>query len=177
MVQYGLVTLRRVEPDDHPAIQRWQNDPEVARWMTYDRRFSLEDIHLSEEKATKEGHPFIIEADGRAIGRIGLNKIRQRDQMASLYIFIGEKNVWGKGYGRDALMAILGFGFDVLNLRKIELWMLEGNERALHAYKAVGFVEDARVPDRTFLDGAYAANLILSVDRDVFVRIRADASA
>ena len=170
MSHLSRITLRRVEPEDYPAIQRWQNDPEVARWMDYDRLFSLDDIKASEARAIKEGHPFVICVDGKAIGRIGLNNLRRRDRMASLYIFVGERSEWGKGYGLDALFEILRFGFERLNLRKIELWMLDGNERAMRMYKTAGLVEDARIPDRSFMDGTYVAHIVMSIDRDGFER-------
>lgn len=173
MLKGERVRLRRVEPDDHPDILRWQNEPEVARWMNYDRVFSLADVRASEARAIEEGHPFIVEVEGRGIGRIGLNNIRPRDRIASLYIFIGEPDAWGQGYGLEALWVLLDFGFTRLNLRKIELWMLAGNERAARLYKTAGFVEDARVPERSFLDGEYVDQVILSIDPDGFARARA----
>lgn len=170
MSENGPVRLRRVEPEDYPHIQRWQNDPEVARWMDYDRLFSLQDIRESEERANQEGHPFIIEVEGRPIGRVGLNNIRPRDGMASAYIFVGDRNVWGHGYGLHAMFALLRFGFDSLNLRRIELWQLEGNDRAYQMYKSCGFEEEARLPDRSFMAGAYVGHIVMSVDRDGFER-------
>src|ERR1051325_7857248 len=106
MLQGKHVTLRRSEPADYPDIQRWQNDPEVFRWMDYEEPFSLDDIRRSEERARAEGHPFVIEAEGKGIGRIGLNNFRTRDGLASLYLFIGERTTWGKHYGLDALMTL-----------------------------------------------------------------------
>ena len=167
------VQLRRVEPADYPAIQEWQNDPEVFYWMDYGRAFSLEDIRRSEENAVTEGHPFVIVAEGRAIGRIGLNNFRARDGMASLYIFVGDREVRGKGYGIDALMTVLAYGFDVMNFRKIELWTLAHNERAVRMYKAAGFVEDARIPERSYKEDGWADHLVMSIDRDSFARSRA----
>jgi RimJ/RimL family protein N-acetyltransferase len=167
------VVLRRVEPADYADIQRWQNDPEVFRWMDYHKPFSLDDVRRSEEKATKEGIPFVIEVDGHAIGRIGLNNFRRRDNMASLYIFIGERGIWGRGHGFDAMMTLLRYGFDVLGLRLIELWQLEGNERAFQMYKHCGFTEDALIPNRSFHDGRYLGHVVLSIDRETFERTRA----
>jgi len=167
------VQLRRVEPGDYPAIQEWQNDPEVFYWMDYERAFSLEDIRQSEDNAVKEGHPFVIVAEGRAIGRIGLNNFRPRDEMASLYIFVGDRDVRGKGYGIDALMALIAYGFDALNLRKIELWTLAHNERAIRMYKSAGFVEDGRIPERSYKEDRWADHLVMSIDREGFARSRA----
>lgn len=174
MLRGKNVTLRRVEPSDHPDIQRWQNDPEVFHWMDYERPFSLEDIRASEERATQEGIPLIIEVDGRGIGRIGLNNFRTRDAMASLYIFVGERSVWGHRYGLDALMALLRYAFDELHLRKVELWTLDGNERAIHMYKTAGFVEEARLPERSFKDGVYVDHIVMAIDREAFQRAQAE---
>lgn len=170
MLRGQHVVLRRVEEADHPAIMRWQNDPEVFRWMDYEKPFTLDDIHRSEERAAAEGIPFIIEAAGRPIGRIGLNNFRHRDGLASLYVFVGERDGWGKGYGADAIQTLLRHGFDELGLRKIELWTLADNERAIRMYKGVGFVEDARVPERSFKEGRYVDHLIMSIDRDQLAR-------
>jgi RimJ/RimL family protein N-acetyltransferase len=174
MLRGRRVTLRRVEPADYPRIQRWQNDPVVFRWMDYVRPFSLDDIKGSEERATVEGHPFIIEADGKPLGRIGLNNFRPRDHLASLYIFIGERDVWGQGIGHDALIALLAYGFDTCGLRMIELWTLADNERAMRLYKACGFVEDGRLRARSWIEGEYVDHLVMSITAEEFGRIRAD---
>lgn len=169
-----LVTLRRSEPRDYEAIRAWQNDPVVFRWMDYVRPFSLDDIKESEERAAQEGHPFIIEVDGKPLGRIGLNNFRPRDRMASIYIFVGDRAMWGKGYGRDAMMALLVHAFDTVNLRQVELWTLADNERAIHMYKSCGFVEDGRLRDRSWIEGHYIDHLVMSITADEFARVRTD---
>src|SRR5260221_6915259 len=103
--------------------------------MEYQRALSVDDIRKTGERACTEGHPFVIVAEGRAIGPVGLNNFRPRDGLASLYIFVGDKDVRGKGSGIDALMALIPYGLDVLNLRKIDLWTLSHNERAIRMYK------------------------------------------
>ena len=174
MIQGRHVALRRVEPADYAHILEWQNDPVVFRWMDYTRPFSLRDIEESEKRALDEGHPFVIEADGRPIGRIGLNNFRPRDRMASLYIFVGDRESWGKGFGRDALMTLLAYGFDTVNLRQIELWTLADNDRAIRMYKACGFVEEARLRDRSWVEGNYVDHLVMSINAEEFARARSD---
>lgn len=170
MITEGRVKLRRVEPADYPLIHRWQNSPEVFRWMDYIEPFSLENIRISEEQAAREGYPFIIEAEGRPVGRIGINQVRPRDRVGSVYMFIGEPDVWGKGFGRQALQAVLGYGFSTLNLNLVELWTLAKNDRAIRLYKSVGMVEDARLRDRSFNNGAYDDRIVMSITREEFER-------
>jgi len=172
MVAGKKVTLRKVEPGDYAEIHRWQNDPDVFRWMDYEHPFSLEDIRRSEERAVTEGYPFMVVADGKSIGRVGLNNLRRRDEMAAFYLFIGENVARGNGYGLDAAMTMLKFGFDQLNLRMVDLWTLADNDRALGLYKKAGFVEEARLPQRSLHDDQYVGHVVMSIDRASFANSR-----
>ncbi len=168
MIRGRRVVLRPVEERDYPLIHAWQNDSEVWWWMDYERPFSLEDIAASEARARSEGHPFIIEAEGRPVGRIGLNQFRRRDRICSLYIFVGDRTAWDHGYGRDAVMALLGYAFDRLDLHQVELWSLEPNERAIRAYESCGFVREATLRDRSFKDGEWVGRVVMSIRREEF---------
>lgn len=161
------VLLRPTREDDLPHILRWQNEPELQWWMDYDGPFTLEDIRASEARAIEEGHPFVIEADGRPIGRIGLNAFRERDRVCSLYVFVGEADAGGRHLGRDAIVALLAWGFDVLDLHLVELWALAGNGRALHTYARCGFVRDGVHRERSRKsDGRWHDRVHMSVLRD-----------
>jgi RimJ/RimL family protein N-acetyltransferase len=170
MLSHGPVTLRRVEPDDYPLIQEWQNDPEIFPRMDYQRPFTLDDIRKSEEHGAEKEWPFIIEVDGRPIGRCGLFGIRWRDRWGGLYIFIGAKDTWGKGYGKDAIRALLGYAFNTLGLSLVQLYSLADNERAIHMYKSLGFLEEARLRDRSFIDGTWIDHVVMSITREEFAR-------
>ena len=168
MIHGIRVALRPVEERDHPLIHAWQNDPEVWWLMDYEGPFSLEDIVESERRARDEGHPYVIEVDGRPIGRIGLNQFRRRDRICSLYVFIGEASAWEQGYGTDAVAALIDEAFDRFDLARIELWSLAENARAIHVYGKCGFELDARLPERSWKDGAWVDRVVMSVTRERF---------
>lgn len=170
MISFGRVTLRRVEPEDYPLIQTWQNDPEIFPRMDYQRPFSLEDIRASESHGAEKEWPFIIEAEGTPIGRCGLFGIRWRDRWGGLYIFIGAKDTWGKGYGKDAIRALLTYAFGTLNLSLVQLYSLADNERAVRMYKSLGFLEEARLRDRSFVEGRFTDHVVMSITREEFAR-------
>jgi RimJ/RimL family protein N-acetyltransferase len=170
MISYGRVTLRRVEPDDYPLIQEWQNDPEIFSRMDYQRPFSMDDIRKAEEHGAEKEYPFMIEADGRPIGRCGLFGVRWRDRTISLYIYIGAKDTWGKGYGKDAIRALLGYAFQTLGVSLTQLYSLGDNDRAIRMYKSLGFVEEARLRDRSFIEGRFVEHVVMSITREEFAR-------
>ena len=168
MIPGKRVVLRPVEEDDYPLILRWQNHPEVWWYMDYERPFSLEDVRDDMDRSRLEGHPFVIAVDGRPVGRIGLNRFRHRDRMCSLYLYIGEPAFWGRGYARDAVMALLAFAFDRLDLHQVDLWTLATNNRVVDVYERCGFQRDAVLRDRSFKDGQFVDHVVMSVTREEF---------
>lgn len=167
------VLLRPTREDDLPSILRWQNDPDVAWRMDYDHPFTLEEIAASEARARQEGHPFVVEVDGRPIGRVGLNAFRERDRICALYAFLGEADVAGRHLGREAILVLLGWGFATFDLHLVELWGLAENARALHTYAACGFVREATLRDRSrWVDGTFHDRVVMSVTRDEYAVAR-----
>ena len=170
MIAGRRVTLRPVEERDYPLIQAWQNDPDVWWRMDYERPFSLRDIAESEARSRREGAPFLIEAEGRPIGRIGLNRFRDRDRICSLYLFIGERSAWGKGYAKESIATLLAYAFDRWDLYQVELWTLADNAPAIRVYERCGFSRDATLPARSYKDGAWIDRIVMSVRREDFAR-------
>lgn len=97
----------------------------------------------------------IAKKNNKTIGSIGLHKIDTTERRASLGIMIGDKNYWGRGYGREALVLMLDFAFTVLNLHSVYLGVFAFNKRGLRAYKAVGFTEYGRGREAHFWGGKY----------------------
>ena len=172
MITGRRVTLRPVEERDYPLIHAWQNDPDVWWRMDYERPFSLQDIADDAESSRKEGFPVVIEAEGRPIGRIGLNQFRARDRICSLYLFVGDRRAWGKGYAKESVVTLLAYAFERWDLHQVELWSLAVNEPAIRVYEACGFVSDARLRARSFKDGAWMDRIVMSVRREEFERAR-----
>ncbi|MFM7718241.1 MAG: GNAT family N-acetyltransferase [Actinomycetota bacterium] len=171
------VVLRPTRPEDHAAIHRWQNDPDIAWRMDYDGPFTLGDVAAAEARAAEEGHPFVVEVDGRPVGRIGLNGFRARDQVCSLYVFLGEHDLAGRHLGREAILTLLGWGFAELDLHLVELWGLAGNERALHTYEHCGFRREATLRERSRRPDGRHDRVVMSVTRPEFEAARAEFDA
>lgn len=78
------------------------------------------------------------------IGTIELYDVKRTE--ATLGIIIGERTHWSKGFGPEAIRALLAYAFEELCLERVTLSTFEDNPRAQSAFKKVGFVERRRVP-------------------------------
>jgi RimJ/RimL family protein N-acetyltransferase len=70
-----------------------------------------------------------------------------------LGIVIGEKAYWNKGFGQEATRLLLDFGFNLLNLNSVILGTFAFNQRAIAAYRKVGFKEIGRRREGRILAG------------------------
>ena len=143
--------------------------------MDYERTFTLEDIVESEARAKQEGHPFVIaEAEGRAIGRIGLNQFRERDRICSLYVLIGEHDTWGRTFGRDAISGHLGVG--VRDLRPPHDRAVDAlgrtSERSERTERAASWWTRRFANDRYKSDGAFHDRTVMSTTLEGYATAR-----
>ncbi|MGE5223429.1 MAG: GNAT family N-acetyltransferase [Omnitrophica WOR_2 bacterium] len=133
-------------------ITRWNRDSEYWRLSTSDpsRMFSpqkvKEWIEKDMEKEPSNIFNFAIRtlAEDRLIGFIGLDGVNWNHGDAFVGIGIGERELWGKGYGTDAMRIILGYAFRELNLHRLTLDVFEYNPRAVRSYEKAGFKVEGR---------------------------------
>ena len=130
---------------------------------------------LEKEKEYLESHSgdeacFVIVrlSDNKLIGTIGLENISHLRRIATLGIFIGDKESRNKGYGTEAIRLILDFGFNYLNLNNIKLDLMEFNERALACYKKCGFKEYGRRRKCNFINGKYYDTIEMDILAEEF---------
>lgn len=150
---HGRVTLRPLFEVDAGAWQRVHahfRDPEIAflngtppsrmpLWLL--RRVLRADARRPDRRTYG-----VFDEAGLYIGTIELYDLRGSE--ATLGIIIGERSHWSRGYGPEAIRALLGYAFDDLGLARVRLHTFADNPRAQAAFRKVGFVEQRRVPAR-----------------------------
>ena len=174
IIESGRIYLRPFEPTDAELYRRWRADAEPMALAGFPDRapFSLAQSAARMDRiGTDQGkdyYTFVIclLADERPIGEVGLSELDLRNGSASVGIFIGEVEEWGKGYGTDAVNAIVDFGFAELRLERIWLEVWTENARAMRAYEKAGFVHEATLRNDRYEGGRYTSGHIMSILRD-----------
>lgn len=74
-----------------------------------------------------------------------------------------KREAHGQGYGTEALRWALEWAFETANLHRVQLDAYEWNERALQAYRRVGFREDGRLRQSIWRDGRWWDEIIMGI--------------
>lgn len=149
------VVLRRLEPRDRERLREILAQPEVGRWWGV----GSPDHNADEWLADDESVGFAIEIDGAVAGSIQYAEENEPDyRHASIDLFL-DRAYHGRGFGPDAIRTVARYLFDVRGHHRLTIDPSAGNERAIRAYRRVGFRPVGRMrryergPDGTWHDG------------------------
>lgn len=175
MIYGKRVRLRGVEREDLPRFVAWLNDPEVRQNLSLVNPLSqaMEENWFEDMlKQPAEEMPLVIEVrQGEAwvpVGNCSLFGFHWAARSAEAGIFIGEKALWGQGYGTEAMRLLLRHGFYDLNLNRICLRVYATNPRAVRSYEKAGFTLEGRERQGMYRDGQYIDVLLMSILRSEF---------
>ncbi len=163
ILRTARLVLRRPRPGDAVAMHAILSDPEAMRYWS-----TLPHTELAQSEAWVAGtieaiaagacDDFFLERDGALIGKAG---IWSGDEIG----FLLAPAVWGQGYGREALQAVIAHAFGNRGLARIRADVDPCNGRSLRLLTSLGFQETGRA-ERTFKIGAdWVDSVYLTLER------------
>lgn len=166
------LVLRPLEEGDLPALYSYKNDPEIVALLGgFSRGYSRTDLGewLSFHRQRRDEVLWAIadRTEDRCLGHVGLYQIDHRVGSAEFAILFGAKAHWGKGWGQKICRTVIDYAFGELNLQRIQLSVLEHNERAFALYKRLGFIEEGRHQRAQFRDGKYLTTITMALLRSL----------
>src|SRR5215510_2685165 len=155
--------LRRPRSDDVAAMHAILRDPLAMRyWSTLPHSTVAE----TEAWVTKtidgnnsgECDDFFVECNGLLIGKAGL---WNRNEIGFLF----SPAVWGKGYAREALQAVIDRAFRERGHEEIRAEADPRNERCLRLLERIGFRETGRAERTWHIGGEWSDSVYLSLTK------------
>lgn len=119
-------------------------------------------------RAYPDSHRWMIEHERRLIGEVRLDRVDRAARSARLAIGIYSSGSWDRGLGTEATRLVLRHGFESLALHRIDLNVLEFNERAIAVYERLGFRREGVLRDRTNVAGVWLSDIRMSLLEDEY---------
>jgi RimJ/RimL family protein N-acetyltransferase len=169
LVEGRRVVLRDLSLGDSRLIHDWTNDPEINRFLLEGFPRTHKDIERFINSQMTNADPInralaVARRDNlTSIGFVGCFNIDWHARAAELGVILGSKEHLGKGYGTEAVTLLLKFAFDELGLHRLFLRVFDFNERAIQSYRKCGFVEEGRLREAYYRDGAYFDIIMMSI--------------
>jgi len=164
------VRLRVIEKEDIPELIRIRNEEEVLIHLRSNipQPTSVHAEVLDYEEKSKKKHKdeaefTIVKLDGTIIGKCGTMHTRWKDSETTVHIYIGGSENRGQGFGTEAMLLLLDFIFEQMNLRRVKLYVFSFNERAIKSYEKAGFKVEGILRQELFRNGKYYDVMQMSI--------------
>ncbi|OPY58780.1 MAG: putative ribosomal N-acetyltransferase YdaF [Pelotomaculum sp. PtaU1.Bin035] len=155
------IFLRALEKDDiYNNYIHWFDNSEVCKMNSHhrfpkSRESMLKYIENSYNSVNQLILAIIHTKEKTHIGNISLQNINYINRSSELAIIIGEKEYWGKGYGKEAATLIINHGFLHLNMNRIYCGTFVENSGMIKLAEALGFRKEGIRREAEFKNGKY----------------------
>jgi RimJ/RimL family protein N-acetyltransferase len=150
--------LRRLASYDAPPLHAMLSDAETMRyWSTLPHTESHEtEAWIADSLAAMargDAHDFAVLRAGRVVGRAAF-------WMGNEIGFLFHRDVWGQGIAREAVAALLRYGFETLTFESVRADVDPGNAGSLKllerlGFKRTGFAAHTFKIGETWVDSVY----------------------
>lgn len=168
-LQTERLLLRKQELKDAPHLQQMRFSEQVMLYMDSDMH---DDVQTSEAFISrnlesyeqKSGFFWAITAveTGSYLGDIILRKIDRSNARAEIGYTL-KPEFWRRGYMKEAMRAVLNFGFKDLQLHSIEANINPANNISRNLLLKTGFVKEAYFRENYYYNGRFLDSEIYSL--------------
>lgn len=175
MLGNNQIALRPLKANDSEVIHVWRNNLEIKR-ETMGIRFPItermDDDWMESVLKDKSNKSVIlgieVNDDKKLIGLIQATKIDFISGTCEFGIQIPDNKYQGKGIGKESMRLFFDYLFNILNLRKITLQVINDNNKAISSYKKIGFEKEGVLEKQVFWEQKYLDVVIMRLFREKF---------
>lgn len=168
-IQTERLLLRRMTSNDAEEILNLRSNEVVMKYIDRERTKSIEDAELFLKKIddsinSNNGIMWGItlkEEPGKLIGNIGYWRLIKEHYRAEVGYML-HPSFWNKGIMKEAMLRLIDFAFDEMNLHSIEANINPGNKASAMLLESTDFIKEAHFKEDYFFNGSFHDTIIYS---------------
>ncbi|MFQ3262386.1 GNAT family N-acetyltransferase [Reinekea sp.] len=168
IIETKRLFLRNFERSDVVAYCNLTSDPEYQRFYNEEdcsvekSRNLVEQFVLQAEEINRSKYQMaiVLKSTGEFIGTVGLRI--ELDKQASIGFGVG-REFQSTGYAKEAMSALLKFGFEKHDLHRVFAETISENTPAIQLCKMLGMREEARFVENRFFKGRWWSTVIMAM--------------
>ena len=165
------VYLRAFESDDYKQTILWRKDDQIWDMLggtkyfvskAYEKKwvenaiFNSKDVRLAVCLCENDKH----------IGNVYMTDINEINRSCVSHVLIGEKNYWGQGYAREALMQAVDYMFNERNMHRIQANILVSNPASMKMHEKCGYKVEGILKEAVYKNGKYQDQAVLALIKE-----------
>lgn len=170
------IFLRPVEEEDIELFYFGRNNPDVRETLFLFFPMTYEQVknELQSLLTTKDNLTFtIVEKETNIpVGQTSFVRIDYVSRMATFFLAIWDPEHWSKGYGTEATKLMVDYGFEILNLNRIQLHVAVENKNAIRAYEKCGFKIEGTLREAMYHHNKYCDFHLMAILRSEFYELK-----
>jgi RimJ/RimL family protein N-acetyltransferase len=165
------ISLEPPRDEDIDLYCSWFADTDLTRYLLV--RFPPspegEVEWLRNAAANQHAVQWRIVLEGRTIGSTALHDIDWKNRHATTGTVIGDRSVWGKGYGSESVRLRTAYAFNELGLERLETQSMAENVGMHRALERAGYQRIAVRRRFAFFEGCWHDSYLFELLRDEWV--------
>lgn len=163
------IILRAISMKDTQLLLELINDPDTEKMLggeSFPVSFEGQEKWIDSQIGRADILRCIIakkDAEEVGLGTVILSDIDRKNGIAQVHIKMDRKNGRGKGYGTDAVKAIVNYAFNEMRLNCIYAEILEYNTPSRKLFEKCGFKPEGTLRSRVYKNGEYVNVLSYSI--------------
>ena len=161
--------LRQMTHDDAPAILKHLGNPKVKQYLNME---TLQDIdgavawidwmnrYYEEQDGLRWG--ITLKSTGDFVGSVGLHGWDSTVRFAEVGYDLSEP-FWGQGYATEVTQRVIQFGWEEMNLQRIEADVVSENDGSVRVLEKLGFQYEGTRQRRVLLGDTYHDELLYAL--------------
>ena len=113
-----------------------------------------------------------VEHEGKLVGGTSIVRIDWKHGFGTTGTVLADKEVWGKGLGREVMQLRAEYAFTQTPLRALRSGYIDGNVASARAQKSAGYKEVGRWHADQFVDGRWLDHILTELLREDWEKLR-----